>query len=173
MRQLDPAGSGVRQVRDGTSTRATLFLMATILAFPAACAGTRDLYSGDRAWGAAAGTLADCSSADEALPDSADGSVVASAADLLRYHQALRQGELLSERSWAAMRTVAPGISNGLAYLVGEGEFGRYEGSLGKAMGHAAANVYYLDHETYVVMLGNRSDVPLPLQALVRQWFAP
>jgi len=130
-------------------------------------------YTGDKAWGAEEGTLVDCSSADEALPDSADGSVVASATDLLRYHQALRQGELLSDRSWAAMRTVAPGISNGLGYLVGEGEFGRYEGSLGKAMGHVAANVYYLDRQTYVVMVGNRSDVPLPLQSLLRQWFVP
>jgi len=129
-------------------------------------------YSGAENWGAAPGTLVDCSAADDALPDSADGSVVASAGDLLRYHEALRNGELLSERSWAAMRTVSPGLDNGLGYLVGQGPFGRYEGNVGKAMGHIAANVYYGDHGTYVVMMGNRSDVPLPLAPFLKQWFA-
>jgi D-alanyl-D-alanine carboxypeptidase len=130
-------------------------------------------YSGAGNWGAAAGELADCSSADEALPDSADGSVVASAGDLLRYHQALRNGELLSDGSWEAMRSVENGIHNGLGYLMGDGPFGRYAGNVGRAMGHVAASVYYPDHETYVVMMSNRSDIPLPLEALLRQWLAP
>ncbi len=56
------------------------------------------------------------STADESLPDSGDGSVVASAGELLRYHQALRQGELLSDSSWTAMRTSPPGLYNGLGY---------------------------------------------------------
>lgn len=130
-------------------------------------------YSGAESWGAADGRLVDCSSADEALPDSADGSVVATASDLLRYHQALRQGELLSDSSWAAMRTIEPGLHNGLGYLVAQGQFGRVEGNLGRAMGHVAANLYYLDHETYVVIMSNRSDVPLPLEPLLKKWFAP
>lgn len=130
-------------------------------------------YSGAAYWGAAEGGLVDCSSADESLLDCADGSVAASAGDLLRYHQALRQGELLSDDSWEAMCTVAPGIHNGLGYLIVEGPFGRVQGNLGRSMGHVAANVYYLDHETYVVMMSNRSDVPLPLQAFLKQWFPP
>jgi D-alanyl-D-alanine carboxypeptidase len=128
-------------------------------------------YSGAEYWGAVNGKLVDCSLADEALPDQADGSVVASAGDLLRYHQALRQGELLSESSWTAMCTVEPGIHNGLGYLIAQGPFGRVEGNLGRSMGHTAANLYYLDHETYVVILSNRSDVPLPLAPLLKQWF--
>jgi len=129
-------------------------------------------YSAAGYWGAAEGDLADCSAADEALPDAADGSVVAAAGDLLRYHQALRGGELLSRDSWAAMRTVQPGIHNGLGYLVSEGPFGRVEGNLGRSMGHVAANLHYLDLDAYVVILSNRSDVPLPLQPLLETWFA-
>ena len=128
-------------------------------------------YSGAGNWGASAGELADCSTADEALPDSADGSVVASAGDLLRYHQALRQGDLISANSWAAMSTVQPGFHNGLGYLLTNGPFGRVEGNLGRSMGHTAANLYYVDLDTYVVILSNRSDVPLPLEPLLRQWF--
>lgn len=128
-------------------------------------------YSGGENWGAVDGKLVDCSAADEALPDSGDGSVVASAGDLLRYHQALREGELLSDSSWAAMRTAQPGFHNGLGYLLAEGPFGRVEGNLGRSMGHIAANLYYFDLGAYVVMLSNRSDVPLPLEPLLRQWF--
>lgn len=128
-------------------------------------------YSGAPYWGEADGKLVDCSSADEAIPDQADGSVCANARDLLRYHKALRQGELLSDGSWAAMHTVEPGLHNGLGYLITKGQFGRVEGNLGKSMGHIAANLYYLDHETYVVMMSNRSDVPLPLEPFLKQWF--
>jgi D-alanyl-D-alanine carboxypeptidase len=130
-------------------------------------------YSAAEYWGAQDGNLVDCSSADEALLDSGDGSVVASAGDLLRYHQALRQGKLLGDSLWAAMCTVEPGIHNGLAYLIAQGPFGRVQGNLGKAMGHIAANVYYVDRGTYVVMMSNRTDVPLPLQQLLKQWFGP
>ncbi len=128
-------------------------------------------YSGAANWGAAEGEPADCSSADEALPDSADGSVVASAGDLLRYHRALRQGGLLSETSWTAMSTVQPGFHNGLGYLLADGPFGPVQGNLGRSMGHVAANLYYLHLDAYVVVLSNRSDVPLPLEPLLEQWF--
>jgi len=128
-------------------------------------------HSGGENWGAVDGKLIDCSAADEALPDSGDGSVVANAGDLLRYHQALRQGELLSDRSWTAMRSAQPGFQNGLGYLLVQGPFGRVEGNLGRSMGHIAASLYYLDMDTYVVMLSNRSDVPLPLEPLLRQWY--
>lgn len=128
-------------------------------------------YSGASNWGATEGKLVDCSSADEALPDSGDGSVVAAAGDLLRYHQALRQGKLLSKESLAAMRTVQSPFHNGLGYLLNQGPFGRVEGNLGRSMGHIAANLYYVDLDAYVVILSNRSDVPLPLEPLLRQWF--
>ncbi|MCP4570727.1 MAG: beta-lactamase family protein [bacterium] len=130
-------------------------------------------YSGAGNWGSMDGNLVDCSTADEALPDGADGSVVACAGDLLRYHRALRNGDLLSETSWKAMRTSAPGFHNGLGYLMSEGKFGRVEGNLGKSMGHMAANVYYLDHDLYVTMLSNRSDAPLPLRSFLELWLAP
>ena len=81
--------------------------------------------------------IMDCSFADEALRDSADGSIVSSAADLLRYHQALRGGELLSAASWEAMRHVAPGLDNGLGYLIMTGPLGDHQGNVGRAMGHA------------------------------------
>jgi D-alanyl-D-alanine carboxypeptidase len=130
-------------------------------------------YSAAEYWGAEDGELVDCSSGDDALLDSGDGSVVSNAEDLLLYHQALREGEVLSDTSWVAMCTVEPGIHNGLGYLITEGEFGRAEGNVGRSMGHVVANVYYLDHKTYVVMMTNRSDAPLPLQEFLRQWFEP
>jgi len=105
------------------------------------------------------------------LPDSADGSVVSSAGDLLRYHQALRTGNLLTDESWAAMRSGVEGFDNGLGYLVGEGPFGHYEGNVGRAMGHVAANVYYPDHDTYVVMMSNFGNAPMPLKPFLEQWF--
>jgi D-alanyl-D-alanine carboxypeptidase len=121
-------------------------------------------YSGKAGWVAAEGELVDCSGADEALPDSADGSVVSSAGDLLRYHQALRGGELLSDSSWEAMRRVEPGLVNGLGYLIMSGPLGDHEGNAGKSIGHLSANVYYLDHDLFVVMMLNRSDAPLPMR---------
>jgi D-alanyl-D-alanine carboxypeptidase len=116
------------------------------------------------------GAYFDCSFADEALPDSADGSVVASVGDLVRYHRALRNGELLSERSWKEMNTVDPGNHNGLAYLIGEGPFGPYAGNVGRAMGHVAFNVYYADHDLYVAVLLNHAESQLSLDQLVGPW---
>jgi len=135
-------------------------------------ARARGYCAGER-WGAPEGGMVDCSAADEALPDSADGSVVASALDLLHYHRALREGRLLSEASWSAMRTSEPGTHNGLGYLMGQGPFGRYEGNVGRAMGHVAASVYYVDHETYVVLMTNLGDAPLPLRPFLEEWFGP
>jgi D-alanyl-D-alanine carboxypeptidase len=110
------------------------------------------------------GGLVDRSSADEALPDSADGSVVSSAPDLLRYHRALRGGELLGEAAWAAMRRVEPGWVNGLNYLIMDGPLGAHEGNAGKSLGHISASVYYLERDLFVVMMLNRSDAPLPMR---------
>ncbi|MCP4897222.1 MAG: beta-lactamase family protein [bacterium] len=128
-------------------------------------------YSAASHWGAKDGELINCSFADNALPDSADGSVVSTAADLLRYHQALRGDKLLSTSSWNAMTTVEPGLHNGLSYLLGEEQFGPYAGNVGRAMGHVAASIYYSDSETYVVLLVNRGDGALPLAGLVERWF--
>jgi D-alanyl-D-alanine carboxypeptidase len=130
-------------------------------------------YNGSSAWGASPGEIVDCSHADEALPDSADGSIVASARDLLRYHLALRGGDLIGRESWAAMRHVAPGTHNGLAYLIGEGAVGRYEGSLGRAMGHQSASLYLVDRDVFVVLLVNRGDGDLPLREFIEHRYGP
>ena len=127
-------------------------------------------YSGATQWGAVDGELVDCTFADNALPDSADGSVVTSAADLLGYHRALRNGELLTPTSWEAMNTVKPGMHNGLSYLLGEGLFGPYAGNVGRAMGHVAFSVYFSDHDLYVVMLLNRGDSQIKLGQLLEPW---
>jgi D-alanyl-D-alanine carboxypeptidase len=116
------------------------------------------------------GEYDDCSYADEALPDSADGSVVATAGDLVRYHRALRGGKLISEQSWNAMNTVDPGCHNGLAYLVGNGPFGAYAGNIGRAMGHVAFNIYYADHDLYVAVLLNHGQSQIRLSELVAPW---
>jgi len=119
------------------------------------------------------GEYQDCSYADEALPDAADGSVVSTAGDLVRYHRALRGGKLISERSWEAMNTVDPGCHNGLAYLVGEGPFGEYAGNVGRAMGHVAFNVYYADHDLYVAVLLNHGQSQIRLDELVAPMISP
>lgn len=121
-------------------------------------------YCTREGWVPEAGTLGDCSFADEALPASADGSVVASAPDLLRYHRALRGGELLSRESWEAMRRVEPGWVNGLGYLIMTGPMGDHEGNAGRSFGHISANVYYVDLDLFVVMLINQGDAALPMR---------
>jgi len=128
-------------------------------------------YCGTPGWVAptAPGELVDCSFADEALTNSADGSIVSSAGDLLRYHQALRGGELLSESSWESMRRVEPGQVNGLGYLIMTGPMGDHEGNAGRAMGHVAANVYYMEKDLFVVMMLNRGDAPLPMIQFLEQ----
>lgn len=121
-------------------------------------------YCGMPGWVSVPGELSDCSFADESLVSSADGSIVSSAVDLLRYHQALRGGELLSESSWEAMRRVEPGIDNGLGYLIMSGPSGDHEGNAGRSMGHLSANVYYLERDLFVVMMLNRGDARLPMR---------
>ncbi len=121
-------------------------------------------YCGRPGWGPVPGELSDCSFADEALPSSADGSIVSSALDLLRYHRALRGGGLLSEASWDAMRRVEPGLANGLAYNVMTGPMGTQEGSVGRAMGSLAASLHYLERDLFIVMILNQGDAPLPMR---------
>lgn len=130
-------------------------------------------YTGKPGWVEEEGGVVDCSFADEALPDSADGSVVASAPDLLRYHQALRGGELLGEAAWATMRRVEPGWVNGLNYLIMKGPLGDHEGNAGKSMGHVSASVYYLERDLFVVMMYNRSDAPLPMRRFLELRYGP
>jgi len=121
-------------------------------------------YCGQPGWAQESGEPGDCSFGDDALPNSADGSIVASALDLLRYHQALRGGEILSDSSWEAMRRVEPGQVNGLNYLIMSGPLGESEGNAGRAIGHVSANVYYMERDLYVVMLLNRGDAALPMR---------
>jgi hypothetical protein len=77
---------------------------------------------------------------------------------------ALRDGEILSDPSWEAMRRVDPGRVNGLNYLIMSGPLGESEGNAGRAIGHVSANVYYLERDLYVVMLLNRGDAALPIR---------
>jgi len=126
-------------------------------------------YCGAPGWGAVDGELVDCSFADDALINSADGSIVSSAADLLRYHQALRGGELLNPESWETMRRVEPDQVNGLGYLIMTGPQGDHEGNTGRSMGHVSANVYYIDMDLFVVMMLNRGDAPLPMLQFLEQ----
>jgi D-alanyl-D-alanine carboxypeptidase len=121
-------------------------------------------YCGMPGWVTAQGELRDCSFADEALPNSADGSIVTSAVDLLRYHQALRSGELLGEATWEAMRRVEPGMANGLGYLIMTGPLGDHQGNVGRAIGHLSANLYYLERDLFVVMMLNQGDAQLPMR---------
>ena len=121
-------------------------------------------YCGMAGWVDEPGETIDCSFADEALTNSADGSVVSSALDLLRYHRALRGGRLLSDTSWAAMRHVEPGLANGLGYNVMTGPMGHHEGSVGRAMGSLAASLYYREKDLFIVMMLNRGDAPLPMR---------
>jgi D-alanyl-D-alanine carboxypeptidase len=121
-------------------------------------------YCGMPGWVSEPGQLADCSFGDEALPNSADGSIVASAADLLRYHQALRGGKLLGDASWQSMRRVEPGLANGLGYLIMKGPQGDHEGNVGRSIGHLSASVYYLERDLFVVMMLNQGDAQLPMR---------
>ena len=121
-------------------------------------------------WSKVAGQIIDCSFADEALIDSADGSIVSTAGDLLRYHRALRNDQLLTPESWEAMRRVQPGFDNGLGYLVMTGTLGPHEGNVGRAMGHLAASIYYVDLDLFVVMMLNRGDAALPLRQIMESW---
>ena len=130
-------------------------------------------YCGMPGWGAPPDGLVDCSFADNALIDSADGSIVASATELLRYHQALRGGELLSEGSWESMRRVEPGTDNGLGYLIMTGPMGAHEGNAGRSMGHVSASVYYVGRDIFVVMMLNRGDAPLPLARFLELRYGP
>jgi CubicO group peptidase (beta-lactamase class C family) len=123
-------------------------------------------YCGMPGWVSVPGELADCSFADEALPNSADGSIVSSGLDLLRYHRALRGGELLSSASWEAMRRVEPGLVNGLSYNIMTGPLGASEGSAGRALGSLSASVYYPERDLFVVMMLNQGDAPLPMRRL-------
>jgi D-alanyl-D-alanine carboxypeptidase len=130
-------------------------------------------YCGMTGWVSSPGELVDCTFADNALPNSADGSIAASAVDLLRYHQALRGGELLSDASWEAMRRVEPGLDNGLGYLIMKGPLGDHEGNVGRSIGHLSANLYYLDRDLFVVMMLNRGDAQLPMGRLLELRYGP
>ena len=99
--------------------------------------------------------------------------VVASASDLLRYHQALRGGALLSEDSWETMRRVEPGIDNGLAYLIMTGPAGDHEGNAGRSMGHVSASIYYIERDLFIVMMLNRGDTPLPMARFLELRYGP
>jgi len=129
-------------------------------------------YCGMEGWVSRPGELIDCSFADNALPNSADGSIVTSASDLLRYHRALRSGELLSDSSWLAMRHVEPNFDNGLGYLIMQGPLGAHEGNVGRSIGHLSASLYYLEQDLFVVMLINQGDAALPMRRLLELLYA-
>jgi D-alanyl-D-alanine carboxypeptidase len=113
--------------------------------------------------------LVDVTFAQNALSGFADGGVASTALDLLRYHQALRGGELLGEGAWAEMRRVEPGFRNGLAYLMGDSALGAFEGHVGRSVGHSAVSYFHLQTGLYAVLLTNRGDGPLALNAFLER----
>jgi len=102
------------------------------------------------------GGLFDCTFADEAIVDAADGTIVCTARDLMVYHMALREGRLLSPESWKEMRYKAPGLDNGLGYILGNSPNGRWEGNLGEMNGNFAAMMYLVEPNIYIVFMANK-----------------
>ena len=91
----------------------------------------------------------------------------------MRYHQALRGGELLDDVSWETMRRVEPGQENGLGYLIMSGPLGDHEGNVGRAMGALAASLYYQERDLFVVMMLNQGDPQLPMRRFLELRYAP
>ena len=104
--------------------------------------------------------------ADRSLEGLADMGVVSTAMDVLRYHVGLREGQLISERSFERMRTVRSGKINGLGYLVMRGARGTWEGNTGHSVGHLGINLFHADRGFYMVVLGNLGDTGLPVARL-------
>lgn len=121
-------------------------------------------YHGEPMWGTpnAAG-LVNCTFADLAINDAADGTIVSTAGDLLTYHRALRAGQLVSAPSWRLMRQQTPGFHNGLAYLLLQSQYGQLHGNVGRTIGHQSAGVYHEETDSYFVVLTNRGDGSTPL----------
>lgn len=112
--------------------------------------------------------LVDCTHADENLVDAADGSIVSNAQDLLKYHQALREGRILSKESWEKMTRQEPGLENGLGYIIVETPFGKIEGMNGRMHGYSAGMIYHVDSGTHFIALSNCGSGIGELQQLMK-----
>jgi len=115
------------------------------------------------------GNLVDATHADLAFLDTADGSIVSTAADLVRYHQGLRGGRLIDSEHFELMRTIDPGIDNGLSYIIGEAQFGKFEGNLGRMTCYIAASIYLPEYDLYFAFLANNGTAGMPIKPLIEE----
>lgn len=124
-------------------------------------------YRSEKGWGKLPEDgLTDVSWADESLRDVAYMGIVSNAEDVLKYHVGLRNGGLISEKSFARMRRVRPGKFNGLGYQISKGVRGTWEGNNGHAVGHLTCSYYNVEEGVYLVLIGNLGDTALPLTRL-------
>jgi D-alanyl-D-alanine carboxypeptidase len=89
----------------------------------------------------------------------ADTSLISTAGDLLKFHIALRTGELITSSSLAQMRLWLGGSTYGLGYTLLAGDDGRFEGHIGKTLGHSVICAYYPERGSYVVVMANLARV--------------
>jgi D-alanyl-D-alanine carboxypeptidase len=124
-------------------------------------------YRAEEGWGQPMkGGLTDVGWADQNLRGLTDQGIISTAGDVLKYHVGLREGKLISTESLKRMRTVRPGKINGLGYLVLKGANGTWEGNTGHAVGHLSINLFHVDKEFYLVVMGNLGDTGLPVAKL-------
>lgn len=125
-------------------------------------------YRGEKGWGPSLrGGLAEAGWADDSLRALADQGMVSTAGDVLKYHVGLREGKLLSPRSWARMHGPRQGKINGLGYLILRSSRGTWEGNTGHAVGHLSISLFHVEEGFYLVVMGNLGDTGLP----VAKWY--
>jgi D-alanyl-D-alanine carboxypeptidase len=121
-------------------------------------------YRSEEGWGEPTKSgLTDVGWADNNLRALADQGIISTGEDVLKYHVGLREGKLISPESFTRMRTVRPGKINGLGYLVLKGNHGTWEGNTGHAVGHLSINLFHVEKEFYLIVLGNLGDTGLPV----------
>lgn len=125
-------------------------------------------YRAEKGWGQPLpGGLTEVGWADDNLRALADQGIVSTAEDVLTYHIGLREGKLVSPRSWERMHGARKGKINGLGYLILKSERGTWEGNTGHAVGHLSINLFHVEKGIYLVVMGNLGDAGLP----VAKWY--
>lgn len=118
------------------------------------------------------GNLTEVAFADRAWWDTADGSIVSNARDLLTYHRALREEKLLPANLWNRMRQRTIGFHNGLAYLLIDSKKGHLEGNAGRMIGQQAAGFHHGETGIFLVVLSNRGDRRAPFTAVLEEYLS-
>lgn len=89
-----------------------------------------------------------------------NGGYVASSRDYAQFLEAVLHGDLLKETSLREMMQVMPGSSYGFGgFGVSRTRFGRRLGHTGDMPGAQTLRFYYLDQETFIVLLANGIDL--------------